>query len=73
MIEIKQPSCQETGRDVTCSGKMRLPSKANRLNERDWSLKSIMDEGEGAAIPGAQDGRFAIEMSPPRHLEDQLI
>lgn len=48
---------------------MRLPSKANRLNERDWSLKSIMDEGGGgarAAISGAQDGRFAIEMRRPR-------
>ncbi|CAH2239498.1 jg21505 [Pararge aegeria aegeria] len=42
---------KETG-DVTCSGKMRLPSKANRLNERDWSLKSIMDEGAVEGDPG---------------------
>lgn len=42
-----KPPSRETGRDVTCSGKMRLPSKANRLNERDWGLKSIMDYGGG--------------------------
>lgn len=72
-----KPPSRETGRDVTCSGKMRLPSKANRLNERDWGLKSIMDEGGRCAggDPGAQDGRFAIEMRRPAPLprKDQAI